>query len=331
MHELIYAQAEIALTLTTRAPLLVRNIDNTKHPDRHSDRRSTELFAHAYHPEQGKSRYRIPATSLKGVWRSGIEQLLRTFDPKLACNPFAALGKAMGCGYQLAATSPAQAYAKQCPACRLFGSTAHRGLVRIQDGWAALGTSPLPAITGIAVDRVAGNAKGGALYTTKPLPKETTFSTTLSLTNPEWWHLGLLALVWRDMSDGRLALGAHTRRGMGLLSVQVERFSFTYPAPTYAAAQQDRTARLCPASALAANYPHPLRQTDQQWILPDLQPTPSNGWRDEQWTTFALTPAQVQTLFTHAVDVALAPRLQAGRAAFDQATTATTGATTDGS
>jgi CRISPR/Cas system CSM-associated protein Csm3 (group 7 of RAMP superfamily) len=159
MHRQLHAQCRIDLTLEAASFLLVKG-----------QGQKGEFFQ-AVDPADGEMKNCIPATSLKGVWRSAAERILRSFDASLACDPFSE----QSCSKRMESKSVAAAevYAHLCPACRLFGCTAHAGLLTIHDGWGILMEESRR--TGIAIDRFTGGVKKGALYTVNPLHAKATF------------------------------------------------------------------------------------------------------------------------------------------------------------
>lgn len=199
MHRQLYAQCHIELEIRALSPLLVQG--------EQADR-GDATFYRAIDPRDKMEKYCIPVTSLKGVWRSGAERILRTVEADLACDPFAdSTGSTQSCSKRLedkrydSVRDTGKVYPLLCPACRLFGCTAHAGLLTIRDGWIAP-TQPVEKRTGIAIDRFTGGVKQGALYTLAPLAPGTTFTVSVEIPNV---NSGIWA-YWRS-SAGRWTRG----------------------------------------------------------------------------------------------------------------------------
>ncbi len=135
MFRRIYARCDLELQITARSPLLVQGSQETE---------GAAKFFRARDPTDGRMKYCIPATTLKGVWRSAAEAILRSFADWLACNPLENDKENPGrpdqsCWARLQESSVLNsplAYSAMCPACRLFGSLLHAGLLEVQDAWA---------------------------------------------------------------------------------------------------------------------------------------------------------------------------------------------------
>ncbi len=315
MLKTLYSRFALEIQITARSPLLVQGAQ---------DDEQKGVFFKARDPaDQGREKYCIPATTLKGVWRSTAERILRSFDPTLACDPFEEdkehRGKASkSCSKRLEDEPPpdnAPAYAAVCPACRLFGSTAHAGLLQVGDAWGPPDLRVEPH-TGIAVDRFTGGVKQHALYSYEALPAGTVFRGQLRIENMEFWQLGLLALVARELNEGHAEIGSGTRRGLGLVQVDWERAEFRYPASLYTAAAAGQGGTLPSAQALASGLDRVTYPQDEPWLLPGLSQKRASDWRDASWVIFDLTGETLQRLQRECVELALAPKLRQKHAGF---------------
>lgn len=298
MHRHLYAQCRIQLALEALSPLLVQGEQSSQ----------AASFHRAVDPSDGQEKYVIPATSLKGVWRSTAERILRSADAHLACNPFEESGPGRSCSQRLEETrydalrnTPA-IYAALCPACRLFGSTAHAGLLQLQDAWLSIQTGATVR-TGIAIDRFTGGVKHGALYTYSPLPVGSLFEVTVHLQSVEMWHLGLLALVCREMSEGAARIGGGARKGLG--HVQPRWQSLTLRLPAHAGGEQERT---------ASDLYDWLTQRAED--ASGVRRIPASGWQDRLWRTYEVSGAGLDALKADSVAHAFGPRLGDGGAGF---------------
>ncbi|MEZ4637838.1 MAG: RAMP superfamily CRISPR-associated protein [Caldilineaceae bacterium] len=319
MHRQINALWQIDLELTAVSQLLVQGTQMYGQPG---------AFYQARHPDTGKETCCIPASTLKGVWRSAAEQILRSFADWLACDPFAdkpennAGGKShpppgCSCSSRLEKDeriNTPQIYSALCPACRLFGATVHAGLLRVEDSW--LQDDLLPDTkTGIAIDRFTGGVKQGALFTLKPLPIGARFATRMTLINPELWQIGLLALVCREMDEGRVRLGSGTRKGLGYVRATWWRATLRYPRVRYAAHVPHGTGRIVSANRLADVAGEGLDPA----VLPDVAPLENTHWSAGEWIEYDIRGQDLAELRRACVEDALAPRLREGYTGFDYA------------
>jgi CRISPR/Cas system CSM-associated protein Csm3 (group 7 of RAMP superfamily) len=282
------------------------------------------MFYKARRPDTGAEAECLPASSLKGVWRNAAERILRSFDPTLACDPFGTFDEKTGSAGAAGLADKLikdkipepQRYRHQCPACQLFGSTAHAGLIRVADAWKRQGDAA--AQTNVAIDRFTGGAGHGLLFTTKPLQPRAHFSTEVCLENFDLWHIGLLALVWRDMNEGWVRVGSGTRKGRGQVNVTVKQITVRYPRPIYEKKVQEQKG-LCSARWLMGlAFP----SADESPLLPDDRALPeSSDWREKPWVTFVFKQerdeAKINELRRQSVEGALKSRLEKGRAGFD--------------
>jgi CRISPR/Cas system CSM-associated protein Csm3 (group 7 of RAMP superfamily) len=300
MHKRIYAHLDLSFQINATSLMLVQGSQ---------EKVGDAIFFRARDPTDGREKYCIPATTLKGVWRNAAERILRSFHPLLACDPFAEeASPTQSCSKRFEKLEDtAVAYLEVCPACRLFGSTAHAGLLEMTDAWAVGAPQPVKH-TGIAIDRFTGGVKQHALYSYAALPSGTVFSGRLTIQNFEFWQLGLLALVNREMADGRTPVGSGTRRGLGRAKVAWQRAEFRYPEPLYRRAAAGRAGALPSAGSLAADA--------EPWLLPGLQPRPPAGWADAAWVTFDVASGALEQLARECVEKTLAFRLQDGLAGF---------------
>ena len=318
MYRRLYARCDLALRLTARSPILVQGAQAPT---------GAATFYRARDPaDDGREKYCIPATTLKGVWRSTAERILRSFEDWLACDPFADTGEGQSCSRRLEKAdwlSSAKAYEAQCPACRLFGSTVHAGLLSAQDAWSVRAARPLLKKTGIAIDRFTGGVTmkngHGALHQVEVAPVSTTLCTALTIHNPELWQIGLLALAFRELSEGRATVGSGARRGLGWLRADVVKVNIAYARGPYEAVRAGGPDTLCSARVLAQPAER-VHAADDLWPLPGLTEIPSAGWHARVWSRFEINdPAQIHALLAGCVEQSLAPRLKQGRAGFGYA------------
>jgi CRISPR/Cas system CSM-associated protein Csm3 (group 7 of RAMP superfamily) len=333
MHKRIYGVFNLRLALSAESDILTRGSQDQEASS--SEGHDVMRFFKAWNPVAGQEEPCIPATTFKGVLRSTAEKILRSFDPVLACDPFEEepSKSRCACSHRLAAERESgrswrsdQVYALLCPACRLFGSLAHAGLIEVEDAWAVRvvrrrqnGRDAEQAR--IAVDRFLGGAAPGAMYHIRPLPRGSRFETSLGMQNFALWQIGLLALALRELDQGQALIGWGTRRGLGRVSVSFQEMRIRYPRALYeAAARRHGGPRGVPSAQslipprLRDGLGYPL---EDLWLLQGANRQNGDGWRDAGWVVFELTdPVEIQAFLGNCVEEALAPRLRQGPEGF---------------
>lgn len=109
-----------------------------------------------------------------------------------------------------------------CLSCRLFGSQRRGSRLWVRDAHYTASK-----VTGedwlaqdfLAIDRFTGGGLHGAKFDAAALQKAT-FSGEIFLHDPEEWELGWLALLLRDLTNGRLTLGFGSAKGYGNVTTQ---------------------------------------------------------------------------------------------------------------
>lgn len=192
----------------------------------------------------------IPGSSIKGVFRSRLEKIVRTMnyfhgwqsqetafkDADLAESQYrqrvcaCAITHAEHENKRLAACfgTPKEQkraekqlnniYALSCPICQIFGNSMLKGRLFVGDG--------IPVdqqkfreklFDNVAIDRFTGGASEARKFDAMPImPLEgPVFSLRLHLKKPETWILGLLFYLLKDLYDGDIRLGYGKRRGFG--------------------------------------------------------------------------------------------------------------------
>jgi len=210
MHKVQLNQLELTLAIEPRGPLLIKSggegMADPSVPDM--------AFVRSAAPGGGPSIVYLPGSSLKGVIRSHCERIARTLGVP-CCDPF---DEKSDCRRETVAEDDPQRqpkiYKRVCPLCRTFGSTQIASRVRFADAFPEPGTIRTETRTSVAIDRLTGGSKGGALFQFEAVIAGR-FRAKITLHNYQLWQAGLLALALRDLDAGRLQLGYGTSRGMG--------------------------------------------------------------------------------------------------------------------
>jgi CRISPR-associated RAMP protein (TIGR02581 family) len=230
-------EARLSLTIETTGPLLIKSGYATlTGPD------MTPVLTF----RNGASQVYIPGSSLKGVFRSHIEKVIRTLrpteivvadpfkkddEPDQACSTWFQQRK------QKETLDNETVYADSDPISRLFGSTFFIGRVSIGDAYLIDDSDrskrlPTEPRDGVSIDRLTGGAASGALFNLEVVTTGTVFRTEILLRNFECWQLGAILLVVQDIHDELIRLGSGTSRGLGAVKGNVEHVSIHHLGPT---------------------------------------------------------------------------------------------------
>jgi len=175
----------------------------------------------------------IPGASLKGVFRSYVESLIRavTDDRRGACTPtgedadlcldsndVARLKKEAKSDEELAQTI----WASSCLVCRTFGSSWLASHVWVSDLLVDKDTwfGQFQVRDGVAVDRDTGTVAQGLLYNYEVVPAGTRFECEIVAEGLEGWQLGMLWLGLRPLLRGEMAVGGFRSRGLGTVALE---------------------------------------------------------------------------------------------------------------
>lgn len=237
-------EAFCTLRITTTGPLLIKSGHATvSGPD------MTPVLTF----RNGKQEVFIPGSSLKGVFRSHIEKIVCSLQPRVVCYPFESNNDRQAdlkerqrdyrdsCGgmfTQFAKKSDDNRrvleeqtdliYAASCPTCRLFGSTSFIGRLAISDAYLSSDTKEIKEQRdGVGIDRLTGGASHGAKFELEVVSTGVVFETDIHLRNFEIWQLGMLFVVLQDMEDGLIALGSGRSRGLGKITATLSDTSTT--------------------------------------------------------------------------------------------------------
>lgn len=208
MHKRLWNVLRLEFIITPKGPLLVKSgmlSPNPALPDMQ--------FVRTTSP-QGETVF-IPGSSLKGVFRSFTEKVLRTVDRGWACDPFAS----NSCGPRLSdEEDTAKVYRESCHACKIYGNTRLRGRLGFQDAYPQ-GNVKTETRYGVAISRLTNAVAQGPFEMEIAVSGQ--FKGTLFLENFEVWQLGLLILTIRAINDGLVKVGFGKNRGFGEVEFRV--------------------------------------------------------------------------------------------------------------
>ncbi len=215
MHKVRHNWATLMLSITPTSPLLIKSGGLSPDPSL-----PDMQFVRTLRAPEGEAIY-IPGPSLKGVFRTHVEKVLRTLkgnSSEGACDPFA---DELACGKRLERNEiedSAVIYRSSCRACRLFGNTKLKGRIVFFDAYPTREVQT-EVRHGVAISRLTQAVAVG------PFDMEVavagSFHTRLVLENFEAWQVGLLALTVRDINEGFVKIGFGKNRGFGEVIIEV--------------------------------------------------------------------------------------------------------------
>jgi CRISPR-associated RAMP protein (TIGR02581 family) len=180
-----------------------------------------------------RGRPLIPGASLKGVYRSYAESLVRavTSHPGGACAPTADESRHCLDSARVeqlkrdAVGDRALAEAiwdESCLICRTFGSPWLASHVEISDLVVDEATwfGQFQVRDGVAVDRDTGTVARGLLYDYEVVPAGTGFACKIVAEGVEDWQLGMLWLGLQRLYQGEMAVGGFRSRGLGTVKLE---------------------------------------------------------------------------------------------------------------
>ncbi|WP_157729403.1 RAMP superfamily CRISPR-associated protein [Tumebacillus algifaecis] len=162
---------------------------------------------------KGKLEAVIPGSSLKGVFRSRAEQLLKTMGHH-GIDTFRRIRKEKDDVIK-------DIYEKKSdPVQQLFGSTAIKSRILFQDAFPLEGTEVVTGLRhGVGIHRVTGGAADRVKFDTE-IVESGVFQAEIRLTNYELWQLALVAWLLQDLDEGFIKIGSMTTRGFGRFLVE---------------------------------------------------------------------------------------------------------------
>lgn len=205
MFRELKSEAILTFNIVTKSPLYIKSgVENSLEPSATDGKYMTTY-------RNGKLEPFIPGTSLKGAFRSRAERILSEQE---ACN---IIGKKNCVEEKYAKNlSGKERYKKSCPVCRLFGSKVLKSRITFSDA-NVIGDYRVGERTCVAIDRISGAAKGGALYSLEYI-EEAIFQEKIRFQNFEPYQIKLIIYLIEEMNEGFLTLGGMTSKGFGCVS-----------------------------------------------------------------------------------------------------------------
>lgn len=173
----------------------------------------------------------LPGSSLKGIFRSRCEKIIRTLGLR-ACDPQESSdGEVISCTKQFEDLEknriylpPDEIYKSSCLVCKLFGSSYMKGRIKVMEAY-PLAEIQLKKVDNVAIDRFTGGAVEGKKFNAQ-IAVSGNFDCEIQLSNFEFWQLGLLSYLFKDLYLEDLRIGYGRYKGYGKVKGVIEEITF---------------------------------------------------------------------------------------------------------
>lgn len=186
----------------------------------------------------GKEVPYIPGSSLKGVFRSTAEMLLRLHGKKVCnmgqCSKESIKDKSrdeylQDAIHEYNRTAEISAMEKiinilegYCLVCKIFGSNTYASHITFNDAY-PIDDASIGVKTGIAINRRSGAAQRGALYQVEFVNPGTSFYGNIKCINLPNYAVGLILYIIERMINTRIVnIGGFKSRGFGNIKIDIE-------------------------------------------------------------------------------------------------------------
>lgn len=190
----------------------------------------------------GKEIPYIPGSSLKGVLRSTVEMILRSYGMEVCsmggCSSFSNNGikrderlqQAIKAYNDATSIEMREKYKnaifnilnEYCLACKIFGSNTYASHIIFNDAYPT--DDVITGVkTGIAINRRSGAVKQGALYQVEFVNPGSVFRGSIAFHNLPNYAIGLILKIIEEMiNKGLVRIGGFKSRGFGQINAEVE-------------------------------------------------------------------------------------------------------------
>ena len=180
----------------------------------------------------------IPGSSFKGVLRSYIESIMRSFteDKHIVCNPVNKDGHCITSDKMKTLRDKrvennwnddkfsAKILSKTCWVCQLCGSLWYASKIQIRDLYVEKEQwfGQYQHRDGVAIDRDTETSVQGHLYDFEVVPAGTPFEFQAIVDNAEDWQLGMLYVGLTAFRKGEITIGGGSSRGLGAIKLELD-------------------------------------------------------------------------------------------------------------
>ena len=211
-------EAVLTFTLRNEGPLLINSGAAAKirpRPDM--------SFVRTVH--NGAETVYLPGSSIKGVFRSRYEQVMRMLGQDV-CDTFDSRDNRT-CNKKIRREenkpdinkhlNGTERYDLCCEACKMFGTLVLGGRISFADAYPT-GKYELGMRHGVGIDRITGAAFPGALYDIETL-EDGVFAVKCRMTNFKLYQLRTILWVLEDIDEGLVTFGMGGSRGNGQMRI----------------------------------------------------------------------------------------------------------------
>lgn len=219
VHHVLYRELTFNFTLTNSSPLRIGS-SKSKSPLSPVDLQVLRIYLN------GREVPYIPGSSLKGLFRNAVENILTSNNIRTCL-----MGNCANENYRdnalqslIKRNAPIEDIVKKldeyCLTCKIFGSNTYSSHISFSDAYPKDNVS-LGVKTGIAINRRSGAAQQRALYTIEFVNPNAEFELDITILNLPNYTIGLLAKVIKLINNGFIRIGGFKSRGFGKFSLRL--------------------------------------------------------------------------------------------------------------
>lgn len=215
MFSKLYNEAVIKFNMETMSPLFIKASEDSSLDPVSADNTYLTFY------KDGNQVPVIPGTSIKGVFRSSAEELMRSWKLEV-CD---VLDVTKCCGNVLKSEekklnkkyNTRQKYEKSCPICKIFGTTTMKSRIHFYDAFPE-GEYKIGKRASVGIDRITGASRNSALFDFEYV-EYCKFRTQIKLKNFFPWQLKLIFMLFDRINDGLITFGGLTSKGFGSIKI----------------------------------------------------------------------------------------------------------------
>lgn len=186
-------------------------------------------FVRTIHPETKEITVYLPGSSLKGTFRSYAEKITNTVG--LECVDVVADPSAYEDLKKKSNGADDIIYKNSCWISKLFGSQIFASRIKFKDAFPE-GEVKIENRTNVSINRILSKAQN--LFNIEVVTSGK-FKCKIFVRNFELWQVGLLGLVFRDLSQEKVKIGYAKTRGLGDVKINLDemKIDIYYSKPNY--------------------------------------------------------------------------------------------------
>lgn len=231
MFSKLHNEAIIEFDMRTESPLFIKSSDE----DQLNPASVEHTFFVTY--RNGVVVPAIPGSSLKGVFRSTAEQLLKDYG---ACDVLSK-DETKNCSIRIKNEEKRKRqdryndeneslgksrYRKSCPVCKLFGSQMLKSRITFFDAY-PVGNVKTGRRSVVAIDRISGASKKSALFDFEYI-EDAVFRCEIHLKNFFRWQIKLIFTIFEKIDEGFTTFGGFSSKGFGRMKIENEKITIRY-------------------------------------------------------------------------------------------------------